>query len=1167
MIRNFYFLLLIVFTSLSVSAQVMVSSTHLLKASLLEDQTLVQTDVRNIEITDQHYDVSSNLQYYYLRQQFNGLPIFNAVASAALRETDVVSLKHTFVPNLVKRPGTVRFTISGKQALNAVLADVGMPENRREEDKKEDNSNVFTIVDSELSNYPVTVERGYTYFQKEIKAVWFVKWVTKDEAHNWYVQVDANTGEVLTKHDLVLNCQFGDHSSPACNHTPVAKIQQAESVHKIQADASYEVFPMPVESPNHGNRKVVEDPADSTASPFGWHDTNGVDGAEFTITRGNNVFARDDIDGNNFGGTSPDGGASLNFTADYDINQSADNYLDAAIINLFYWNNIMHDVWYHYGFDEVAGNFQQNNYGKGGQGFDYVNADAQDGSGTNNANFNPLPEGNNPRMQMYLWAQGLSSDLFEVLSPTSIAGKYGAVQSGFGPRLTLTPITGDLVLVNDGSGNASSGCNTLVNGAEIDGNIAVIDRGGCNFDNKVANAQNAGARAVIMINNVGTDPIVMGGDDPNITIPQVMISLADGNTLKNRMALETVRGSLYDSSNAGVFFYDSDFDNGVIAHEYTHGISTRLTGGSANSTCLINTEQMGEGWSDFLSLVMTHEPGDEGSDKRGIGTYVRNQSTTGRGIRPYPYSTDKTINPVTYDYIKLNSFTRPHGVGSAWCTMLWDLYWAFIDEYGYDSDIYKGTGGNNMVMHLVMDGLKLQPCSPGFVDGRDAILKADELRYGNANQALIWKVFANRGLGYSADQGSTNSKTDGTQAFDLPPSFGKYIVEKTTVDIAYSGDTITYQIKVKNTGAELLDEITVMDSLGNGAVFFEEEGNCSLSLSNTSQVFIWKVNNLKAGDSVVCSYTVILDTNLGGSLLWSDDVETDTMGWLAISDLGGGQWTRTTTSSSSGTNSWFIDNVGFQSDRWIQNTFDLTTSEKPTLTFKHKFETEDTWDGAVVEVNDNGTWVDLGANMVLGGYNAIIENNPASRIRNRPAFTGKVEDFMLTTIDLEPYIGDSVDIRFRFVSDGLQGSVGWFIDDIELWEEYTVLENKLVGEVVDLPAQESKTSTSVIWKSQPIDTSGSDTVIIVIPGDTSKVTDELVVYPNPVEDDLTVSFTSKLIRSVDLTLYDAIGRKLWVGEVVSNSKILVPMQFMAGGIYILETVDGDNRQFFKLLHE
>ena len=64
---------------------------------------------------------------------------------------------------------------------------------------------------------------------------------------------------------------------------------------------------------------------------------------------------------------------------------------------------------------------------------------------------------------------------------------------------------------------------------------------------------------------------------------------------------------------------DGDFDNGIIIHEYGHGISNRLTGGAANSNFLQNSEQMGEGWSDFYGLLLTMKDTDQGSDRRSIG--------------------------------------------------------------------------------------------------------------------------------------------------------------------------------------------------------------------------------------------------------------------------------------------------------------------------------------------------------------------------------------------------------------------------------------------------------------------------------------------------------------------------------------------------------------------
>jgi len=92
-----------------------------------------------------------------------------------------------------------------------------------------------------------------------------------------------------------------------------------------------------------------------------------------------------------------------------------------------------------------------------------------------------------------------------------------------------------------------------------------------------------------------------------------------------------------------------------------------------------------------------------------------------------------------------------------------------VVDSGFDDDFYNGTGGNNIAMQLVTDGLKLQPCSPGFIDGRDAILAADMANNNGANQCLIYQAFADRGLGFSATQGNTNNRFDQTEAFDMPP--------------------------------------------------------------------------------------------------------------------------------------------------------------------------------------------------------------------------------------------------------------------------------------------------------------------------------------------------------------------------------------------------------------
>ena len=89
---------------------------------------------------------------------------------------------------------------------------------------------------------------------------------------------------------------------------------------------------------------------------------------------------------------------------------------------------------------------------------------------------------------------------------------------------------------------------------------------------------------------------------------------------------------------------------------------------------------MGEGWSDFFSLVTSQKPGQDGTERRGIGTYVQRQQPDGRGIRSNPYSTDLSIRPETYADLGLAAV--PHGVGAIWNSMLWDMYWALVEEQG-----------------------------------------------------------------------------------------------------------------------------------------------------------------------------------------------------------------------------------------------------------------------------------------------------------------------------------------------------------------------------------------------------------------------------------------------------------------------------------------------------
>jgi hypothetical protein len=121
--------------------------------------------------------------------------------------------------------------------------------------------------------------------------------------------------------------------------------------------------------------------------------------------------------------------------------------------------------------------------------------------------------------------------LVTVNAPSSAAGTYLAAGAAFGPAPSVAGISGSFALANDGAGiSPTDGCEPLVGFPA--GSIALIDRGNCDFSVKAQNAQNAGATAVVVVNNVAGAPGTMGGSNPAIVIPAVQVSLADGNTIK-----------------------------------------------------------------------------------------------------------------------------------------------------------------------------------------------------------------------------------------------------------------------------------------------------------------------------------------------------------------------------------------------------------------------------------------------------------------------------------------------------------------------------------------------------------------------------------------------------------------------------------------------------------
>lgn len=198
---------------------------------------------------------------------------------------------------------------------------------------------------------------------------------------------------------------------------------------------------------------------------------------------------------------------------------------------------------------------------------------------------------------------------------------------------------------------------------------------------------------------------------------------------------------------------DCSFEAGVVIHEYTHGVSNRLTGGPANSRCLSVLESggMGEGWGDFMATAIRLKTTDKRTTDYAMGAWVQNNP---KGIRTYVYSTNMQTNP--HVYTDVNALTRVHQIGTVWATMLYEVMWNLIDKHGKRGTEFPKfkngvpTDGKHLAMKLVLDGMALQPCNPTFISARDAILDADKALTGGDNQCEIWKGFAKRGLGTGA---------------------------------------------------------------------------------------------------------------------------------------------------------------------------------------------------------------------------------------------------------------------------------------------------------------------------------------------------------------------------------------------------------------------------------
>jgi hypothetical protein len=226
---------------------------------------------------------------------------------------------------------------------------------------------------------------------------------------------------------------------------------------------------------------------------------------------------------------------------------------------------------------------------------------------------------------------------------------------------------------------------------------------------------------------------------------------------------------------------DGDFDAEVVFHEHTHGLSWRLVGGG-QALGDTQSDGMGEGWADFYGLALLSQASDDVNGNFAMGGYVTYQlggmtQNYYYGIRRYPYTTDMTKNPLTFkdlDPVQASAHTgisrspiigntanEVHNEGEVWCVTLNEARVNLINKYGW-------LIGNQLMLQLATDGMKLTVAHPNFLQARDGIILADQVDNAGANYTNLWAAFAKRGMGVSASSPASSTTTGIHESFDVP---------------------------------------------------------------------------------------------------------------------------------------------------------------------------------------------------------------------------------------------------------------------------------------------------------------------------------------------------------------------------------------------------------------
>ena len=238
------------------------------------------SDIQDWIVTNEVYSRRSGITHVYIQQQYDGVPIFNAVANISIKNGRVIHHGISFLKNVAEKTNTKNPSITPVLAIQKVTTQLGLETTSPSDLLKTISENHFVYSNESVSSEKIPVKLVYQpTSDNQIRLAWQLNVFLLNGLHWWDIRVDANTGMILDKNDWRTNCRFDSktgihyHQKQTNNRLSLEKRPTATFT-----DPSYNVFALPVESPNYGERAVVSNPFDTNASPFGWHYTDGTEG-------------------------------------------------------------------------------------------------------------------------------------------------------------------------------------------------------------------------------------------------------------------------------------------------------------------------------------------------------------------------------------------------------------------------------------------------------------------------------------------------------------------------------------------------------------------------------------------------------------------------------------------------------------------------------------------------------------------------------------------------------------------------------------------------------------------------------------------------------------------------------------------------------------------------